>query len=522
MMVLGLLSALGFAPLNLWIIALPALAIFIAMIDKCDNSKAAFARGWWFGLGHFLMGMNWIAMAFQFQSSMPYWIGWLAVFLLSLFLALYPALASWAAKYTHIKIGRDCFMSFAFFIAAFWVIFEWVRSWLFTGFAWNPLGVMAIELGFAARLIGSYGLSALVMLMAAAFVAIIVKKQWKQAGILASLPLLLTGISYWNLSADALHNSIADKSSVAQNRPIVQIIQPNVGQTQKYDPALMAQNVQKLLRLSRAHNNNIDPQNSNPTRLIFWPEAAIEFFLEDHYPARFYYPQDSGLQNRQAIISTLDENDLLITGGTKLHFDDKGQPISAANSVFVLNNRADILGSYDKSHLVPFGEYLPLSSLLEPLGISRLVPGDIYFKPASGADNISLGKHGLMGLQICYEVIFSGETVNDNARPDFIFNPSNDAWFGFIGPPQHLAQARLRALEEGLPVIRSTPTGISALINASGQIVNSIPHHEKGQITARLPYPFAPTFFAIWGLWSTLGFALLLLIFGLALGRRKR
>ena len=174
-----------------------------------------------------------------------------------------------------------------------------------------------------------------------------------------------------------------------------------------------------------------------------------------------------------------------------------------------------ILGHYDKAHLVPYGEYLPLRWLLHRIGLSRLVPGDLDFWPGPGAadhDAVNVdGKPVKIGLQICYEIIFSGQVVDRKNRPDFIFNPSNDAWFGTVGPPQYLAQARLRAIEEGLPVVRATPTGISAVIDADGRIVESLPLGTAGRIDAQLPVANAPTLFARYGNILPIGFALLLI-----------
>ena len=213
---------------------------------------------------------------------------------------------------------------------------------------------------------------------------------------------------------------------------------------------------------------------------------------------------------------------MLLTGGTALMFDKDDKIVGARNSVFTLTPGADLIGRYDKAHLVPYGEYLALRWLLEPLGATRLVPGDIDFIPGPGAQSLAVPPFGRVGVQICYEIIFSGQVVDRANRPRFIFNPSNDAWFGTWGPPQHLAQARLRAIEEGLPVIRSTPTGISAVIDAGGRILKVLPYQKAGFIEARLPNAKAPTPFALYGNLLPLGFAFLLALIGIALRRRAR
>ena len=171
---------------------------------------------------------------------------------------------------------------------------------------------------------------------------------------------------------------------------------------------------------------------------------------------------------------------------------------------------------------MPGGEYLPYEEILGQIGLSRLVPGTLGFTPGPGAQTLDLGRLGRMGLQICYEIVFSGEVADRNNRPGFIFNPSNDAWFGSWGPPQHLAQARLRAIEEGLPVVRATPTGISAVIDADGRIRAAIPMHRAGRIDTLVPPAHAPTLFARFGNRLPVGFALLLLALAIAFRRRGR
>ena len=175
----------------------------------------------------------------------------------------------------------------------------------------------------------------------------------------------------------------------------------------------------------------------------------------------------------------LGPRDLLLTGGTALSFTADDRIEAAANSVFAIGPDARILGRYDKAHLVPYGEYLPVPWLLKPLGLSRLVPGDLDFTPGPGPRNLSLPGFGPLGIQLCYEIIFSGEVVDRAQRPRALFNPSNDAWFGSWGPPQHLAQARMRAIEEGLPIIRATPTGISAVIAADGTLLATVPARDR-------------------------------------------
>jgi len=193
----------------------------------------------------------------------------------------------------------------------------------------------------------------------------------------------------------------------------------------------------------------------------------------------------------------IEDRDLLLTGGVTWQSADGREVTGATNSVFAIAPSGRLIGRYDKAHLVPYGEYLPMRPLLSAIGLSRLAPGDVDFTPGPGPRTLALPGWGKVGFQICYEIIFSGEVVDRRDRPDFIFNPSNDAWFGRWGPPQHLAQARLRAAEEGIPVLRSTPTGISAIIDARGAVVASLPWRTAGAIDGVLPpAALGPTPFA--------------------------
>jgi apolipoprotein N-acyltransferase len=218
----------------------------------------------------------------------------------------------------------------------------------------------------------------------------------------------------------------------------------------------------------------------------------------------------------------MNPDDLMLLGALKLEFDRTGQAVGARNAVMTVHADGTLGPRYDKAHLVPYGEYLPMRPLLSAIGLSRLAPGDLDFWPGPGPHTLDLGAFGKAGLQICYEIIFSGEVVDRAHRPDFIFNPSNDAWFGAWGPPQHLAQARLRAIEEGLPVIRATPTGISAVIDADGRIVEALPMHAAGRIDTVIPKAHTPTLFARYGNMLPVGFALLLLALAIAFRRRGR
>ncbi len=485
----GLASALGFAPLSLWPVTVAAFAVLLWLIETAPSLRSALARGWWFGLGQFVLGLNWIATAFTYQAAMPAWLGWVAVVLLSLYLAIYPAAAAGLAW----RWGRRNRHALVLILAAAWLVTEWLRASLFTGFAWNPIGVVLIDswVRWAAFVVGTYGLSAILVLLAGACWLLALRQGWGRFVAIGVLILLVM--------LDPVLVRRADRARLAAQPPL-RIVQPNIGQQNKWDPRFERENFRRLVRLT---GRSAEP------RLVLWPEAATPDFLAIELPAR------------QRIAAALGSRDLLLLGGVELIFD-AGRPVAAYNSLYLLDPAARLRGRYDKAHLVPYGEYLPMRPLLSALGLSRLAPGDLDFRSGPGPRTLTLPGFGRAGVQVCYEIIFSGHVVDRDNRPDFIFNPSNDAWFGAWGPPQHLAQARLRAVEEGLPVIRATPTGISAVIHADGSVAQSLPLGTAGAIDARLPPARAPTPFARLGNLLALAFAVLLIAGAIAARRKAR
>ena len=187
----------------------------------------------------------------------------------------------------------------------------------------------------------------------------------------------------------------------------------------------------------------------------------------------------------------------------------------------VLDDAGRIRGSYAKAHLVPYGEYLPMREILGPLGLTRLVAGSIDFMPGPGPQTIDLAPWGTAGIQICYEIIFSGQVIDQAHRPDYLFNPSNDGWFGSWGPPQHLAQARLRAIEEGLPVLRATTSGISAVIDADGIVRQHLPRFVAGRLDGVVPPAHEPTLFSRLGNAACLLLASVFLLVAMLVLRRS-
>jgi len=537
---LGLASALGFAPLNWWFATLLCLAGLMWQLLNAPRIRSAALIGWCFGVGHFTFGNNWIATAFTYQQSMPHWLGWVAVFLLALYLAVFPLLAAVLAKALHrlpfllalrrhrareaarrrklkalIPEGMESPSmappvpepspyAFIPLFAGSWVISEYLRSIAFTGFAWNPLAAIMVAPGSAepawmglTRLVGTYGLSGFMILLSGIWLLAVLpgtkRLRWQRVGWALLVAMLAQILSAWML-----------RPVPPRAAPRIVVIQPNINQNEKWDTRLQQANFDRLSHLTGKAAAGAEP------RLVLWPEAATADFLEFDPKAR------------ARIAALLGPKDVILLGGDALIFNKAGDLAGARNSLFGLNAAGDIIGRYDKAHLVPYGEYLPARPILSAIGLSRLVPGDVDFWPGPGPATLAVPGFGRAGIQICYEIIFSGQVVDAADRPDFLFNPSNDAWFGRWGPPQHLAQARLRAAEEGMPIIRSTPTGISAVIDADGRLLESLPWRKAGAIRTALPSPHAATPFARFGNLLPTLFALLLIAGGIAIATKPR
>ncbi|HZB69634.1 MAG TPA: apolipoprotein N-acyltransferase [Sphingomicrobium sp.] len=495
----GILSAFAFQPVGWWPLMPLAFAALCELLLRAGSLRRALLIGWLFGLGQFVVGLNWIATAFTYQAAMPAWLGWIAVVLLSLYLAIYPALA--AGLGWRLGAGRQVPLLLA--LGGAWAVTEWLRAGMFTGFAWNPVGVVLADTPLlqSSALIGTYGLSMLVILLGGVLWLEIHRKY------LFGVAILLVAALLWALPA-----SRVPETPLAIRQ--VRIVQPDIGQQDKWRPGFGDIAAERLARLSAPRRADSGP------RLLFWPEAAVTEPLDD---ARTDEHQAFAEFERTRAASLLAPGEYLLTGGLALHSSDGRRVDGAANSVFVLGAGGKVVGRYDKAHLVPYGEYVPMRPLLSSIGLSRLAPGDVDFTPGPGPRTLTLPGWGKVGFQLCYEIIFSGQVVDPRNRPDFIFNPSNDAWFGRWGPPQHLAQARLRAAEEGIPVLRSTPTGISAIVDARGAIVAAQAWRTAGAIDGVLPpQALGRAPFSRAGNWIPLLLAFLMIAAAIALPKSER
>lgn len=520
-LLLGTFAACGFQPLGWWPATLIGVAGLMALSGQARNGSRAAMLGWLWGLGHFTLGNNWIATAFTFQAKMPASLGWIAVILLAAYLAIYPALATWLAWLMAGRQRRASYLAFALAMAASWIVSEWLRSWVFTGFPWNPLAAAALisfaHPGLAAVLpwLGTYALSGVLVLIAGCWWAALARGRFDVAAVaLLAAPAALL--------LQPGHFGPTDHAPAPTATLTYTVVQPDISQATLDDPEFAQDHFLTTAALS-------SPTKSGPStpplrRVVFWPESGTSDYLRDGYPPAFYrattFSGDPALA-RSRLSRAVGPRSLLLTGAIDVDFHG-GDVVDGRNVVTALDDHGTLVGSYAKAHLVPYGEYLPLRTWLEPLGIARLVPGDIDFLSGPGPQTLDLGPWGRAGIQICYEIVFSGQVVDRAHRPDYIVNPSNDGWFGTWGPPQHLAQARLRAIEEGLPVLRSTVSGISAVVDADGIVSGSIPRGQAGRLDGIIPPARPPTLFARWGNGLALGWAVILLMLSLVATRRQR
>ncbi len=460
--VLGAIMALALPPIGLWPVTLVALPLFIARLEN----KPTFRAGWLFGFGYFCVALHWIGFAFLVDAKTYLWMMPFAVGGLAAFLALYWGIAAKAAEFAQHRFGMEKWISFPALLS----LAEYLRGHLFTGFPWAPPGLVADGMGGILQLasvIGMTGLTFFILLWSAAALPL-VNGQARIAAlaILATLPLSLMW-GEWRLSQSP--------TELVENATI-RLVQPNVAQDDKWSIENAEPIFTSLLAQSTA------PAAITPTHII-WPESAVPFLIDE----------SAGAQSRLA--DALSDNQTLLTGAIR-----RSAPNDRADyytSIEVFDGNGQLQSFYDKWRLVPGGEFLPFEWLLEPLGFKRLVAMPSGFRGGEGAGSLDIPGLGRAGALICYEVIFPHGLVDPALRPDWLLNVTNDGWFGkSTGPHQHLAQARMRAVEQGLPLLRAANTGVSASIDPLGRILAKSTLGEKATIDVPLAKPIAAPIYA--------------------------
>ncbi len=481
----GLLLALALPPMSwLWLglIGLTGLQLLNSNLTTASKTQV-FLRGLGFGLGYFGFALHWIGFAFLVDADAYLWMMPFAVGGLALFMALFWAVAFMAAARLA-KAGVATWLALPLTLGAV----EWLRGYIFTGFPWAAPGLIADGMGPVLQLasvIGMPGLTVMILLWGMATVAL-VQRHPKAVLVMMLLPLsFLWG--QWRLST---------APNDPGQGPLIRLVQPNIAQSDKWRGENAGQIFADLLELSTA-------KTVDRPQVVIWPESAVPFLLDENAEAL------------SRIAEVLSPGQVLLAGSLRRSAAASGGE-NYFTSILMIDDKGLVQDSYDKWRLVPGGEYLPFAWALEPLGFRKVVDLPESFKPGEGPRNLDLPGIGLTGMLICYEAIFPHHLVDAQNRPRGIVNVTNDGWFGMsVGPYQHLAQVRMRAVEQGLPIARAANTGISAMIDPWGRIFNPAALGTRAVVDVRLPAAIAPTAFARWGM---LIFCAAVLSFGIAAG----
>ena len=509
----GAAGALAMAPFDLFPALIITLTTAIWLIDGAADAgtsprtgilasmRMAAFDGWWLGLGYFVASLWWLGDAFLVEADRFAWALPLGVLGLPAILALFTAFGFAAARLLWVPGAARIFA-----LAIGLGLSEWLRGHLFTGFPWNLFGMALggnLILAQAASLVGVYGLTLLAIPLFAAPATLVdgtlgQRSRW---------PTVMAGAA---LATLALFGALrlgfgADPGYVAGVK--LRIMQPNLSQDAKFRPEYREAILNRYLTLS---DRATSPQSTgliDVTHLI-WPESAFPFIL------------GKDAQALARIGSALPSRTTLVTGAARTDPGDRSPLRSAPvyNSVQVVASGGTIVDSSDKAHLVPFGEYLPLSALLNGIGLRQFVAIPGGFESGERRKALTVPGLPLVSPLVCYEAIFSGEVMPQivppgaDRRPGLLLNVTNDGWFGrYGGPHQHFAQARLRSIEEGLPLVRAANTGISAVIDPYGRVVKELPVGVEDVLDSKLPASIPPTFFSKFRNLSTLGIFFLLL-----------
>ena len=475
----GALAAIAFPPFGIWP-GIFGFGLLLRQLDKPAEGRplwAAFSLGWAAGFAYFLISTWWVGEAFLVDIAAHGWQAPFAVFLLAGGLALLwgaaAALYRWIAPS---NVGR------ILVFAATFSLFEWLRGHILTGFPWNLPGEVW-RAGSApsqgAALLGAYGMSFLTLVIGAA------PGVWRKnsdrpeiasLAVAASLLALLWGGGAWRLA----------KAAPPLAHPLrLRVVQANIPQSEKWSPQALPSIIERHVALTAQ-------PSARPADIVIWPEAAIPDAIED-----FLAPDT---WSRTAITDALSPGQTLLLGAVRID-NSKGAPLyyNSLAAIRRVGSDLQMLGVYDKHHLVPFGEYMPFDTIAAAVGFKTLVHIGDGFTP--GPRPIALTVPGLASFQplICFEGLFPSSFARTGARPTWIANISNDAWFGQTsGPWQHLNLASYRAIEEGIPLIRATPTGVSAVVDSYGRPAALLGLGKAGVIDADLPPALPPTPYSRW------------------------
>jgi len=477
---IGAFATLALPPVNFF----PALIVSGVGLVWClahgpTGKWPGFAAGWVFSFGYFVFGLYWIGNALLVFADQHAWMLPFAALGLPAFLAIFGGLAGLAASFARGTIAT------AFAVTAAFSAADWLRGHILTGLPWNLFGhtwAGIDPLLQSASIYGIYGLGIAALLTATLPSGLASPRRWQRI-VAVFMPIAILG-THWAAGAYRLSGVTVD----ANTGTGIRLVQANIPQREKWALQYRSRNIGAHLRLS--------VEERPPwVRHVIWPEMAATLYLE----------RDE--RSRDVLTRIVPSGGLLITGAPRRNPEG-----GAYNAVLALDETGQVVGHYDKAHLVPFGEYVPLASVLP---LEKITLGASGYTPGSGVETLRLPGLPPVSLLVCYEIIFPAKVVDASDRPDFIVNVTNDAWYGVTsGPHQHFANARLRAVEEGIPVVRAAYTGISGVVDSHGQVRGTIPLDKAGYLDFRLPRPLPhPPLYSRFG--DSVFFAVLVLI-GLA------
>lgn len=485
----GAISVFALAPFSFWPVLFFTFPVMVWLIDGSSASRwggtaAAFVDGWWFGFGYFLAGLYWIGNAFLVDARMFGWLLPIAVTVLPAGLALFTGFGFALARLLWTR-GPLRLVALAVGLT----VAEWLRGHVLTGFPWNTFGHAlsgSLTLAQSASLIGMWGLTfAAVGIFASTAVLADDRADGRRPWMpLAASLLLLAGLAVFG----AVRLTTTPTEFVADVQ--LRIMQPNLQQDQKFNYSAKDQVMRRYLTLSAGVAGTPDDAASQRSVLagithLIWPESAFPFLLTREADAL------------AQIAELLPQGTVLITGAARAEASATAQNPRVYNSIYVIDHDGGILSVYDKVHLVPFGEYLPFQATLERMGLMQLTKLPGGFVAGDRRRTIESPRAPPFLPLICYEIIFPRQAVPRGERPAWLLNVTNDAWFGFSpGPYQHFEQARLRAIEEGLPLVRAANTGISAVTDPLGRVIKSLPLGAEGILDSPLPRQIAQPFYA--------------------------
>jgi len=485
LMLLGALATLSLPPLGWLVVLLPSLSGLVWVLEGAATRRSAFAVGWWWAWAWYAIGFYWIGNAMLVDPERFAWMIPFATLGLGAVQAVFIGVATLV---THLTRSTGIFRIVV--LAGAWTFMEWVRSWFLSGFPWNPLGSVwdavpsVLQLASLVGVFGLCGFTILVFALPAVLADFITVTQRRVAlGLVAVL--LVGGAAFGTLRLAAHPTEMVPGIRL-------RLVQAAIAQRHMWRDDLRQSQLLDHVELTRG------PGYDKVTHVV-WPETAAPFFL------------NLDVQARALVASVVPPGGVILAGAPRV--TPQGvEPFGLWNSLMAIDAAGQVLGTYDKAHLVPFGEYVPLRGVLP---IAKLTAGGTDFSAGPGPRTLDIPTLPPVGPFICYEAVFPGAVAEHGNRPQWLLTLTNDAWFGkSAGPHQHLAAGRMRAVEEGLPLVRSANSGISAIIDPLGRELYRLGLNERGVLDGELPKPVAATVYGRWGNIVPISLSIVLLLLG--------